>query len=222
MTVAGNKRCTGRGAPAWLIAGVALLAGACGGSRGSEAPQAGASPSPAPATTAPRAIEPSYGPDGAGQTPAASPGTATASAPDPSAAGLTRTLTFGRITFLAPKDWDIDVDGDTAYVGVLAGGPQDVALRVQRNASGPIDALKPEGCSRDGDAPEPATSVATVEQGLRPVGNRNAEYRRWKVTCPGGEVKEHRAWLLPTSRIAIYEQVYDARNAAVVANADVR
>ena len=224
MTVPGNKRCTGRGASVWIVAGVALLAGACGGSDRSGTPEAALSPSPAPATTAPGRSAPSLDPGGAGQTPVpASPGeTVPAAAPAPGAAGLTKTVAFGSITFYVPQEWNIDVDGDTAYVGVLAGGPEDVMLRVQRNFSGPIDALKPSSCPRQGDAPERADSVVTADQGLRPVGDRKAEYRLWKVTCPTGGVKEHRAWLLPTSKIAIYEQVYDPRNAAVVANARVR
>src|SRR5207248_984643 len=83
-------------------------------------------------------------------------------------------------------------------------------LRVQRNFAGSIDTLKPAGCPREGDPSEPTVTVETVESGLRPVGDRNAEYRLWRVTCATGGAHEHRVWLLPTSKIAIYEQTLDA------------
>ena len=98
---------------------------------------------------------------------------------------------------------------------------RSVALQNKRQA-GSIDTLKPAGCPREGDPSEPAVSVETVESGLRPVGDRNAEYRLWRVTCATGGAHEHRVWLLPTSKIAIYEQVPDAADADVVASAQFR
>ena len=212
----------GRTAFSLLVAGIFLLAGACAG-RGKPAPAAETSPSrPAPSGTSASAgagtPTPSSGPSVTGGSPAASPGR-----PAPALAGrLPKTVTFGKIVFSVPQDWDIHVDGDTAFVGVLAGGPDDVALRVQRNFAGSIDSLKPAGCPREGDPSEPAVSVETVESGLRPVGDRNAEYRLWRVTCATGGAREHRVWLLPTSKIAIYEQVPDAADADVVASAQFR
>ena len=121
-----------------------------------------------------------------------------------------------------PENWDIDVDGDTAYVGVLAGGPDDVMLRVQGNFTSSIDSLKPTLCPREGDPPERAVAVETVESGLRPVGSRKADYRLWRVQCETVGTSDHRAWVLPRSKIAIYEQVFHPANADVVASADVR
>lgn len=135
-----------------------------------------------------------------------------------------KTVTFGTITFSVPADWDIDVEGDTAFVGVLAGGPDDVMLRVERNFTGSIDSLKPADCPREGDPSERAVSVDTTESGLRPVGSKKAEYRLWRVTCKTVGTREHRAWLLPTSKIAIYEQVHEGHpeNVDVVTTAVVR
>jgi len=50
-----------------------------------------------------------------------------------------------------------------------------------------------------------------------------AEFRLWKSSCPTGDVKveEHRAWLLPLSQIAIFEQRHEAEVEAVVATATV-
>ena len=209
-----RRRCPGRGAPVWLIAGAALLAGACAGADKGAARRAGASPSPPPASASAVPTPPPTAAAPAPQGPARG-------APAP-AVGLPKTVTFGRITFSVPEDWDIYVDGDTAYVGVLAGGSDDATLRVERNATGSIDSLKPSSCPREGDPAEPAVSVETAERGLSPVGDRNAEYRLWRVTCPGGVKREHRVWLLPTSKIVIYEQVHDPRSADVVRSAKLR
>jgi hypothetical protein len=134
-----------------------------------------------------------------------------------------KAILFDEVTFHAPLSWDIDREGDTAFVGVLAGGVQDVMLRVERHFEGSIDTLKPRDCPREGNPPERAVSVVTVETGFRPVGNRKAEYRLWRVTCATVGVHEHRAWLLPVSKIAIYEQVHDGHpeNVDVVTMADV-
>jgi hypothetical protein len=134
-----------------------------------------------------------------------------------------KTITFGSVTFQAPATWGIDMQGDTAFVGLLAGASQDVMLRVERNFAGTIDSLKPTTCPREGDPAEPATAVTTVESGFRPVGSKNAEYRRWRVTCPTVGSHDHRAWLLPISKVAIYEQVSDGHpeNVDVVTTAEV-
>lgn len=221
MTVPSVEHRMGRKAALLLVAGVLLLGAACSG-RG-KPPVAGASPSGTQPSGTPASVgagtpTASSGPSVSGSPPAAAPGRP-GSAP---AVRLPKTVTFDGIVFSVPQDWGIQLDGDTAYVGVLAGGPNDVMLRVQRNFTGSIDSLKPTDCPREGDPPEPAVSVETAERGLRPVGDRNAEYRLWRVTCSIGGVREHRAWLLPTSKIAIYEQVHDPRNADVVSSAQVR
>jgi hypothetical protein len=143
--------------------------------------------------------------------------------PLPPATRGPKTIVFDNVTFHVPTSWDIDRQGDTAFVGVLAGGVRDVMLRVERHFEGSIDTLKPGDCPREGDPPERAVSVVTVESGLRPIGNRKAEYRLWRVTCATVGTHEHRAWLLPVSKIAIYEQVHEGHpeNTDVVATADV-
>jgi hypothetical protein len=211
-------RALSRRASVPFIVGILLLGGACSGGDKqkplAESPSTSASaPGSEPAAT------PSPNPRGApAGVPTRSPAPSVSPTPRP------KTIAFGNITFHAPADWDIDVEGDTAFVGVLAGGPDDVMLRVQRNFAGSIDSLKPAGCPREGDPPEPAVSVQTVESGLRPVGSRKAEYRLWRVTCATVRTREHRAWLLPTSKIAIVEQVHEGHpeNVDVVTTAEVR
>ncbi len=172
---------------------------------------AGKSPSPTQTTAGP-----GRSPSTAPTTPSGSvtPGSAT---PGP---GGPATITFGRITFHAPANWQIDVEGDTAYVGVLAGGPADVNLRVIRNFTGSIDALKPTICNEAPD--ESPSSVQAVESGFRPVGDRTAQFRLWRAMCARGS-EEHRAWVLPDSQIAIYEQVHEGHpeNVDVVTRAEV-
>jgi len=131
-----------------------------------------------------------------------------------------RTITFGPITFHVPSAWDIDVrQPDTAYVGVLAGGPADVFLRVMTNYTGTVDALQPTDCLG-----EPTTPASTelLESGFAAVGGRTAEYRRWRLSCPEGdlEVEDLRVWLLPISHIAIVEQRPAPEVADVVTTAE--
>jgi hypothetical protein len=84
-----------------------------------------------------------------------------------------------------------------------------------------MDSLVPKTCL--GAPPTPPARVDLVDQGFRPVGDRVAEFRLWKSSCPTGDVKveEHRAWLLPISQIAIFEQRHEAVVEAVVATATV-
>jgi hypothetical protein len=62
-----------------------------------------------------------------------------------------------------------------------------------------------------------------VDQGFRPIGDRTAEFRFWRSSCPSGDVKveDHRAWLLPVSHIAIFEQRHEPEVEGVVATAMV-
>ena len=223
MTRPGAGTRAGRRAPVSFVVGALLLASACGGGNGRK---------PVAQSSSASASAPAGG--GTPSSPSSEPGAAPTSAatPRPTAApalaapGTRRpkTVTFGRITFSVPADWGIDIEGDTAFVGVLAGGTDDVMLRVERNFAGSIDSLKPAGCTREGDPPERALSVDTAESGLRQVGDKKAEYRLWRVTCSGMGTREHRAWLLPTSRIVIYEQVHEGHpeNVDVVTTAVVR
>jgi hypothetical protein len=135
-----------------------------------------------------------------------------------------KVITFQNITFYAPTTWDIKVSstGDSAVVGTLAGGLQSVNLLVRTGFTGSIDTLAPTVCN--GFPAERPSSVSVSESGFRPVGDRSAEFRQWTSTCPTGGLEVHRAWVLPTSGIAIYEQVAEFRpeNVSVVTTAEVR
>ena len=135
-----------------------------------------------------------------------------------------KVITFQNITFYAPTNWSIQIggNGNAAVVGVLAGGLGDVNLRVITNFTDSIDALVPTVCN---EFPvERPSSVEVTESGFRPVGERVAEFRLWTSTCPTRGLEVHRAWLLPASRIAIYEQKAEGHpeNVGVVTTAEVR
>ena len=134
---------------------------------------------------------------------------------------FTKVVRVGAITFHVPLAWGLDGGPPTAYVGILAGGRADVTLRVQTGFAGTIDSLAPKTCL--GFPPTVPTRVDLVDQGFRPVGDRTAEFRFWKSSCPSGDVRveEHRAWLLPTSQIAVFEQRHETEVEAVVATAMV-
>lgn len=156
-------------------------------------------------------------------TTAAARGTTTA----PAAATTTvlrgpKVITFQNITFYAPTTWDIQIIGDSAVVGTLAGGRQSVNLLVRTGFTGSIDTLVPTVCN---EFPvERPSSVQVSESGFRPVGERSAEFRLWTSTCPTRGLEVHRAWVLPISKIAIYEQVAEGHpeNVSVVSMAEVR
>jgi len=118
---------------------------------------------------------------------------------------LAKTLHYANLSLRAPEGWDTWVEGDQAYVGPLAGGPEDMAFVVERNHEGGIDTLAPSECKQEGDAPIAATSVKVEAQGLQPIGEKKAEYRMWKVTCADGSERSLRGWLLPISKIAVRE-----------------
>lgn len=135
-----------------------------------------------------------------------------------------KAITFGNITFYAPTYWGgpAEILGNSAVVGRLAGGRQSVNLLVITNFTDSIDALVPTVCN---EFPvERPSSVEVTESGFRPVGDRSAEFRLWTSTCPTRGLEVHRAWVLPASRIAIYEQSAEGNpeNVTVVATAEVR
>jgi hypothetical protein len=130
-------------------------------------------------------------------------------------------IRYERVTFHAPARWGIQPGDHFALVGVLAGGRQDVNLRVETGVGDPIDSFQPTACFLQGRPPEKPVSVEQAQSGFAPVGDRTAEFRLWRVTCPGGRVEEHRAWLLPQSQISIYEQRHDPENVDVVSTAEV-
>ena len=152
--------------------------------------------------------------------PETTPATTSTSTPGPTTT-LPKTIKVANITFHTPSSWDSTGAVPTFYVGILAGGKGDVTLRVQTGFAGTIDSLKPTTCL--GAPPSTPASVDLADTGFKVVGDRTAEYRFWKSSCPNGDVKveEHRAWLLPTSQIAIFEQRHEAQVEDVVATAHV-
>ncbi len=151
----------------------------------------------------------------------ASSATSSAATPSSTATTFSKTIAIGNITFHVPPSWGVDGGPPRAYVGVLAGGRGDVTLRVETGFDGTIDSLAPTRCL---GAPVAAPArVDLIDQGFRPIGDRTAEFRFWRSSCPQGDLKieEHRAWLLPISHIAIFEQRHEAEVEAVVATAMV-
>ncbi len=170
-------------------------------SSSSSRPSAEAPPSTAPPTTAPSA-----------------PTTSTVL---PRTGGGT-TLTFNdAITLHTPQGWGIEVVNDVAFVGMSADPREARNLRIMMRFSEPIASLEPTRCEGGGARARP-TSVALVESGFRPVGVHQAEFRLWRLTCPDGRTEERRAWVLPSSKVAFYEQRHDPANLDVVATAEVR
>lgn len=171
----------------------------------------------------PTSTPPSTGPSTGGPSPtptAVPPPTVSVTAGPPATRGP-KTITFGPVTLYVPAGWDISPgDATTAYVGVLAGGPRDVNLRVITDFAGAIDHLQPSECL---ESRELALRVEAVESGFAPVGGLTAEYRHWRFTCPGAELRteDHRAWLLPVSRVAFVEQRHAPEVIDVVTTAEV-
>jgi hypothetical protein len=125
----------------------------------------------------------------------------------------TTTITYNGLVFHAPNGWGVNARDRTAYIGVLSAALDTINLRVTTGFSAPIDSLQPVPCN--------GGAVAVVEAGSQLVGSMAAEFRRWRVSCPNGRVEEHRGWVLPVSKVAIYEQRFDAATAGVVATAEI-
>ncbi|MEV6443407.1 hypothetical protein [Amycolatopsis sp. NPDC051716] len=69
-----------------------------------------------------------------------------------------------------------------------------------------------------------ATGSTLMDSGFAPVGPKNAEYGRWKVTCENSaQNNQVRMWWLPTSRILIVQYGsfpgWDAKMDALLAGA---
>jgi hypothetical protein len=166
----------------------------------------------------------STGPSAGGPSPTATvapPSNGSATTGPPATRGP-KSITFGPVTLHVPTGWDVAPgDATTAYVGVLAGGPADVNLRVMTDYAGAIDALQPTECL--GKPPELPLRVEVLASGFAPVGRLTAEHRHWRFTCPGRESKteDHRVWLLPVSRVAFVEQRHAPEVIDVVTTAEV-
>jgi hypothetical protein len=153
----------------------------------------------------------------------ASPETAQPAPPQtaspPTASLLTQRVSFGQVEMQLPDSWGVHANGNSAVVGVLAGGDCDVPIRVEIHYQNDADSLVPACCPQH--APfVPATSVRMVESGLQPVGDRTAQFRRFSATCADLTI-ERRAWLLPDAQVAIVEQDVTPENELVVRHMQV-
>ena len=129
-----------------------------------------------------------------------------------------------------PEKWSVIEDKKSpatrGLIGFAAGGGIDIPLRFDLAFDGAIDDMKPpteQGCYHHGAPPYPAVSVDDITAqtgdgtGFRKMGDDTAEYRVWQANCPNEAGPQlHRAWLLPDSNIAIYEQRATEFNEAVV------
>jgi hypothetical protein len=120
------------------------------------------------------------------------------------ASALPQRVSFAQIEMDLPENWGVYATGNSAVVGVLAGGNCDIPLRVEIHYERDAESLAPTCCPHQGP-PVPVTSVHTVESGVRPVGDATAQFRRFVATCADQKI-ERRAWLLPDAKVAIVEQ----------------
>ncbi len=121
-----------------------------------------------------------------------------------------KAIRYQNVIFSIPVDWRLRIAGGPAGIGQL-----EPSLIVHRSP-GPIDDHPPTGC-RNGQA----GSTQLVESGFAPVGDRTAEFRRWRITCADGSTEERRRWLLPQSQVLIDEHFHDPENLTVVSSAHV-
>lgn len=172
-------------------------------------------------SSSPSSTAASTAPTTAPATTAGAPSTSTSTPP------ATRgpvTITRNNLTLHAPTGWI--AEGSLNYYGVgpvpRPPGTALIAVEALFGYADTIDSLKPAACEAQpgNNLPKP-TNVNTVESGFRPVGDRTAEYRNWSVTCPNGTTEGHRAWLLPQSKIALYERCRMDAVGDIIATAQV-
>ena len=128
-------------------------------------------------------------------------------------AGLPQRVSFAQIEMQLPENWGVYATGNSAVVGVLAGGNCDVPLRVDIHYEKDADSLAPTCCPWH--TPIKPASARIVERGFQPVGDKTADFRRFSATC-ADQTFERRAWLLPDSKVAIVEQQAEPENGLVV------
>jgi hypothetical protein len=114
--------------------------------------------------------------------------------------------------------YDPGPSSGTGCAGGKACFPYDDVAAVLFGYTLGIDDLSPTKCFRNGKPPD--SPVTLVGSGLRPIGDRKAEWREWSITCQG-VTEIHDAWLLPLSRVAFYENCHDKRVEDVVATTEV-
>jgi hypothetical protein len=127
---------------------------------------------------------------------------------------LTQRVSFGQVEMDLPENWGVYSTGNSAVVGVLAGGNCDVPLRLEIHYDKDVDSLVPTCCPQH-TPPVRVTAVRTIDSGFQPVGDKTAQFRRFAATCADQTI-ERRAWLLPDSEVAIVEQQASPENVRVV------
>ena len=185
----------------------ALVLVACSSPKSQPAPSSSASPSSSAQTVASTSV--------------IAPST---TSPSPPATRGPNTITRNNLTVHAPSGWI--AEGSLNYFGFgpvpRPPGTALIALEALFGFSDTVDSLKPVACEAQPGINTPLPiSVTVVESGFRPVGDRTADYRNWSVICPNGPPEEHRAWLLPQSKIALYERCRMDGLSDVVATAEI-
>src|ERR1700752_5114905 len=88
--------------------------------------------------------------------------------------GLTQRVSFGQVEMDLPENGGVYSTGNSAVVGVLAGGNCDVPLRLEIHYDKDVDKLVPTCCPQH-TPPVRVTAVRTIESGFRPVGDKTAQ-----------------------------------------------
>jgi hypothetical protein len=208
-----------------LLAIVMLTAAACAACSSSDdkaSPRQPGSTLASATTTVPATV--------AAATPSSAPNVSVpppTSAPPSTLAPPTRAVSLGLVDIRIPQSWKDGViqSGPGSPFGAF--GP---TIHVKKGYAiarlniaaydGSIDDLAPKYCSQTGQSAPALTpsSVRLLESGFAPVGDRTAEYRRWTAICPNGP-EEHRAWLLPVSKVVFWEACSTDIIGTIVTNA---
>jgi hypothetical protein len=151
------------------------------------------------------------------------------SAPAPTLAPPTKEVSLGLVSVRIPQAWNEyhNASGPGSPFGAF--GP---TIHVKKGYAiarlnisaydGSIDELAPRLCAQNGQSPPIVpSSVRVLESGFAPVGDRTAQYRHWSAICPNGP-EEHRAWVLPVSKVAFWEACASDVIGTIVTNAVVR
>jgi hypothetical protein len=162
-------------------------------------------------------------------TPPTSP--AVTSPPPSGVAVALRPASYRGMTIQLPASWNlIDMPADPGYACVWSADPNVCVFTIVRLDSGEyaqLHAEDPMQVATDHPCPPDRPLITRIAASTLPVGDRTAEYRRYRTTCPSGTlefdqwtigtapaVKFHRLRLDPASDLISDESI-----AAVVASA---
>ncbi len=154
-------------------------------------------------------------------------------APTASAAATAsgRTVTLGKATIplvgvaKAAKDGDylcLTLINDTGCslevidIGATRAGGGSVSNPAPGEPNGWWWGSDVPSCGSGSDT-SPVTASKVVEKGFKPVGNKNAAYASWLVSCQNGDLDfDPRLWWLPTSQLAFRERSTGAGSGTAV------